>query len=139
MRPWERVGALPLPSPGAMRFGRFALVGLAGTGMYYVVLWSLVELMGVPVLVASSLAFLVVALENYVFHYAWTFRATRPHRSALPRFLGMNVAGFGLNWGVMYAGVGGLGLNYLLVQAVAIALVVAWNFGLSLLWIFPEG
>lgn len=138
MRLGKGIRELTLSSAAAPKFGKFAAVGLVGTGVYYLVLWGLVELIGAHVLVASSIAFLVVALENYVFHYAWTFRATRPHRNAVPRFLGMNVAGFGLNWGVMYAGVSNLGLNYLLVQAIAIALVVVWNFGLSLLWIFPE-
>ena len=48
----------------------------------------------------------------------------------------MSLAGFWLNLGIMYLGVEYLGFGYLWVQAVAIALVVAWNFVISIRWIF---
>ncbi|MET0980486.1 MAG: GtrA family protein [Telluria sp.] len=107
---------------------RFALVGLAGSLVYFVLLWSMVDLLGWPVMLASSSAFLLVVVENYLLHRAWTFRSTAPHGQALPGFVLVSAAGFCVNGAVMVLGVEWLGLNYLAVQPVAIGTVVACNF-----------
>jgi putative flippase GtrA len=107
---------------------RFALVGLAGSLVYFALLWSLVDLLGWPVMPASCCAFLLVVIENYLLHRAWTFHSTAPHGQALPGFALVSVVGFCVNGAVMALGVEWLGLNYLAVQLVAIGTVVACNF-----------
>jgi putative flippase GtrA len=121
---------------GIKRLLRFGTVGALATGVYYGLLWLLVEIFSIPVLMATSAAFIFVTIENYILHYTWTFRSTHAHAEAFPRFLVMNIVGFGINWLVMYAGVVVAGFNYLAVQALAIAAVVAWNLAVSHLWIF---
>lgn len=116
---------------------RFALVGLAGAAVYYALLWSMVALGGIPVLAASSLAFAVVVLENYLLHRSWTFSSGAPHRQALPRFVAMAVCGATLNGTVMGACLR-LGWHYLLAQTMALAVVVACNF-IGTLLIFRGG
>lgn len=118
------------------RLAKFVTVGILGTGIYYAILCSLVELLGIPVLIVTSIAFLLVCLENYILHYVWTFNVKGGHTFPFPRFIFMNFIGFWLNWGMMFFGVKMLFLNYLLVQAVAIVTVVSWNFTLCSLWIF---
>lgn len=120
------------------RLIRFGIVGALATVVYYALLWTMVEVFSVPVLVASSLSFIFVTIENYLLHYTWSFRSSKSHTQAFPRFLAMNVGGFGINWLVMFTGVVIADLNYLLVQAFAIFIVVAWNLALSYLWIFRE-
>lgn len=120
------------------RLARFCAVGLLGTAVYYPVLWALVELVRVQVLAATSIAFLLVCVENYLLHYVWTFDSNKAHTAAFPRFLFMNLVGFWINWGVMFLGVEKLALHYLLIQAFAIAAVVAWNFMLSSYWVFHD-
>lgn len=129
---------LPIDRPKARQLARFAVVGLTATGIYYALLWGMVELLELAVLVASSVAFVVVTVENYILHYVWTFESTDLHVVAFPRFLAMNAAGFCINWGVMFLGVREFGFDYLLVQAVAIVAVIAWNVALSRLWIFQD-
>ncbi len=114
-------GALTPPLPV-----RFALVGLAGAAMYYALLWSMVELAGMPPLGASSLAFALVVAENYVLHRYWTFSSSAPHRRALPRFALLAGCGAAVNAAIMRACLG-LGWHYLLAQALALAAVVACN------------
>ena len=92
--------------------------------------------MVVPVMLATSIAFVLVTVQNYVLHYLWTFDSDRPHIAALPRFFVMNVVGFCLNWGIMFAGVRLAEFHYLVVQGVAIAVVITWNVMLSHFWIF---
>jgi putative flippase GtrA len=105
---------------------RFALVGLAGAAMYYALLWSMVELGGVPALGASSLAFVLVVAENYVLHRCWTFSSDAPHRQAFPRFALMAGCGAAVNAAVMAAGLR-LGWHYLLAQTLALVAVVSCN------------
>src|SRR5688500_11373336 len=118
------------------QFARFGVVGLAAAAAYYAILAGLVELTGMPVLVATSIAFVTVCIANYFSHRLWTFASSDAHASAFPRFVLMVAVGFCINWGVMLTGVSLLGLNYLLVQAAAIACVVTWNYLLSSYWVF---
>ena len=121
-----------------LRVLRFGVVGTLGTAVYYLVLWGLVELLHVAVLPASSSAFVLVCIENYVLHYVWTFASTRSHAAAFPRFSFMTLVGFFINWAIMFVGVSKLGFNYLVVQAAAIAAVIVWNYSLSTYWIFRD-
>jgi putative flippase GtrA len=120
----------------AARFARFGAVGTAGAALYFLLLVGMVEALGVPVMIATSVAFVLVVLQNYACHYLWTFATDAPHRRAAPRFFAMSAAGFALNWAVMAAGTRGLGLDYLAVQAVAVLAVLAWNFAVSHLVVF---
>lgn len=115
---------------------RYIVVGVLGTIIYYAVLWLLVEIAGVAVIIASGSAFIIVVLSNYFLHYLWTFGSSARHLEALPRFGVMSLVGFWLNLGVMFLGVDYFGFGYLWVQAVAIVLVVTWNFVISIRWIF---
>lgn len=124
-------------TPGARRqLVRFAIVGLSATGAYYAILAALVELAAAPVMLATSVAFVTVCVANYVLHHLWTFASSEAHGRAIPRFMLMVAAGFLINWCVMFAGVSVLRVNYLLVQALAIAAVVVWNYLLSFVWVF---
>ncbi len=98
----------------------------------------MVEMLGISVLVATSIAFVLVTIENYALHHGWTFASAHSHSVAFPRFVFMNVIGFWMNFGIMAAGLHYLSLSYLLVQAFAIVAVVAWNFVVSSYWIFRE-
>jgi putative flippase GtrA len=118
------------------RLSRFAIVGFLGTVFYYALLVFLAELCDAPVMVATGAAFIVVVLTNYILHYSWTFRSSAPHGMAISRFVFMSFIGFWLNWGIMFWGVERLHFGYIWVQAVAIGVVVVWNFTLSVKWIF---
>lgn len=109
------------------RLARFALVGIAGTGTYYLILLVLVELAAVNVTVASTVAFVVVVTQNYMLHYSWTFGSTSSHTRIFPQFVAMSVTGLILNAIVMAIGSEALGFNYILVQAISIVCVIAWN------------
>lgn len=113
---------------------RFALVGLSGGAVYLALLRGLVELVGMKPLAASSFAFALVVVENYLLHRRWTFASHVPHRQALPRFMLMACCGGTVNGSVMAVFLR-LGWHYLLAQAVALAAVVTCNFvGTSLIF-----
>ncbi|MFL6623380.1 MAG: GtrA family protein [Sulfurifustis sp.] len=115
---------------------KFGIVGSFGALTYYSVLLAMVEWWRVPVLAATSIAFVLVVVETYVLHYHWTFRSDAAHSAVAPRFVFMTVTGFFLNFAIMYAGVTHARINYLLVQTCAIGVVVTWNFLVSSFWVF---
>jgi putative flippase GtrA len=118
------------------RLVRFGLVGTFGAGVYFGMLWLLVDGLGIGVLVSTSISFVLVTLQQYFLHFHWTWVSDREHGAALPRFAFMNIAGFWINWTIMYVGVTYTAVHYLLVQAVAVTAIVIWNYLLSHYWIF---
>jgi putative flippase GtrA len=115
---------------------RYSVVGLATAAIYYGLLLAGVEYLHVSAVLVSAIAFLVVISVNYLMHYRWTFATSSPHTIALKRYLFMTGCGFLINIFIMYFGVSVLHANYLLVQTIAMAVVIAWNYGMSSLWVF---
>jgi putative flippase GtrA len=125
-------------SPRFSRLSKFALVGLAGTLTYYVLLFIFVEWLLLPVLVSTSIAFPLVVLQQYLLHHTWTFQSTKRHIHSMPAYFLMTATGFCINLCIMYIGVDMLGFYYAAVQFIAIASVTTWNFMVSNLVIFRD-
>ncbi|HDY83660.1 MAG TPA: GtrA family protein [Halieaceae bacterium] len=115
---------------------RFGVVGALTAVLHYGLLYIGVEALQLNVTVASSLGFVVAVIFNYLMHYSWTFDEPAPHGRTLRRYLVMIGCGFLINGAVMYAGVQWVVLNYLLTQALALVVVVSWNFVMSNVWVF---
>ena len=120
------------------RLLRYGLVGVLTAAIHYGVLWALVEAADLGPTAASSLGFLLAVIFNYFMHYRWTFATSAPHGRTVVRYLLMIGCGFVLNALVMYTGVQGWGGHYLLVQLLAFAVVISWNFTASSLWVFRD-
>ena len=117
---------------------RFGTVGIISAALYYGLLYAGVEHIGLNAVVVSAMVYPVVLVFNYLMHYRWTFDTSAPHTKALGRYLFMTGCGFFINISTMYLGVSVMHTNYLLVQTVAMAVIVAWNYTLSSLWVFRE-
>jgi putative flippase GtrA len=115
---------------------RFGVVGVLTAMVHYGLLYAGVEVAELPATAASSVGFVVAVVFNYFMHYNWTFGEPAPHGRTLWRYLVMISCGFLLNGGVMFAGERLGTLHYLLVQALALAAVVLWNFVVSNTWVF---
>jgi putative flippase GtrA len=120
------------------RLAKFVLVGMGGAVVFYLLLLLMVEGLRIGVMTATGIAFVVVVLQTYWLHYAWTFNSAALHVKVLPRFFLMSGTGFGINWSIMFVGVELLGFNYLLIQTAAIGAVVTWNFLITHLIIFRD-
>jgi len=118
------------------RVFRFGVVGVLTAVLHYGLLYGGVEALQLNATLASSLGFVVAVIFNYLMHYSWTFEEPAPHGRTLRRYLVMITCGFFINAAVMYAGVQWLVLHYLLTQALALIVVVLWNFVLSNVWVF---
>lgn len=116
----------------------FAGVGAIGTAGHYLVLVLLVELFAVVPVVATTLAYIVGAVINYLLNYHYTFSSDKPHLPALSKFFTIAFVGMFFNGLIMDLGTRQLELNYLLAQVVATIVVLQWNFFANKFWTFSS-
>lgn len=128
----------PLPHEAIRRFTTFGFVGLIGTGAHYFTLVVLVEAGVMHPVGATTVGFLIGALVNYALNHRYTFRSTKAHRDAAPKFLLIAAVTGVLNALLVYAGVDLMDGQYLLVQVLATVIVFLANFSLNTLWTFRE-
>ncbi len=121
----------------ASRFVRFSIVGLSGV----VIDMALLYLLSDPRSLAWGLtrskliAAEAAVLNNFVWNDAWTFRDLVPEQRSLSaalrrlfKFNAICLAGLVLNVALLNLQFNRLGMNRYLANAVAIAVVTAWNF-----------
>lgn len=120
------------------KFGRFALVGLIATMMQYCVLIVCVQAWHLPATLSSGVGFVASAVLNYALNYHFTFQSSRPHRSALWRFMLVASSALLVNVLLMQLLNGRLGIQYLLAQTATTAVVLLWNFVGGAFWSFAR-
>ena len=131
------------------RFPRFAAVGLSGVGVDMALLFLLSDrhALGWGLTQGKVLAAEAAIVNNFVWNDAWTFRdmATKlgGGTARLKRFARFNlICAMGLALSVLLLAlqVDVLGINRYVANAVAIALVTAWNFWMNkaFSWAPPE-
>jgi len=131
------------------RFPRFAAVGLSGVGVDMALLFLLSDrhALGWGLTQGKLLAAEAAIVNNFVWNDAWTFRdmATKlgGGTARLKRFARFNlICAMGLALSVLLLAlqVDVLGINRYVANAVAIALVTAWNFWMNkaFSWAPPE-
>jgi putative flippase GtrA len=117
---------------------RFVLTGGIATLLQYVILWSGVEVLGLPAAVASGIGYLVGSLVSYFLSYYYTFESSRSHVGAVSRFYIM----VGIGWLINVLTVGvladSLEWNKWLAQLIATAIALVWNFCFSRYWVFKS-
>ncbi|MEC9361688.1 MAG: GtrA family protein [Pseudomonadota bacterium] len=120
------------------RFTRFVIVGGFATALMYALLLVGVEGLGMTPVPASVVAYGLSAIANYALNRRLTFRSTQRHRVALPRFAAVSGAGLIINTLIMYVGTTMMNGHYLVVQILATAVVLLWNYLGSYLWTFHQ-
>lgn len=143
------------------RFLKFATVGAMGTVVDFGVLNLLIQLAGFDKFWANTCSFTAAVISNFTWNRLWTFPESRerPLASQLGQFALVNVAGLAINQAIFLgldrfvlgeagllatpmthlAGILGLThftLAYNLAKAVAIVIVLFWNFGANRVWTY---
>ena len=124
--------------PVFVKFLRFALVGLMGTGVHYSVLWLLVELAHGPVLLATTIGFGCGAVVNYIMNHRFTFASDEKHVVALPKFMTIAALGAVFNALIVAWLLQHTQLHYLVIQLFATGIVLLWNFAANAAWTFRK-
>lgn len=120
----------------AGQFLRFCVIGVAATLTHFVVAVVMVELAGLPVLWANTVAFVTAFAVSYIGNHRWTFALDGGHVRFLPRFVATQVAGFGLNQAIVWLIAIRIGADYRLGLAAALVVVPVVTFVISRLWAF---
>lgn len=131
-------------APEIARWFKFNLVGVIGIGVQFAALFLLKTVLHFDYLFATAIAVQAAVVHNFVWHeqFTWADRSQPSWRSACKRFLRFNMTA-GLvsivgNLALMKVLVGLGGMDYLVANAVAIALCSAANFLISDAWVFES-
>jgi len=126
------------------RFVKFAIVGAIGAVIDFGLLNLMRGVFGWDLLWANTLSVSAAILSNFVWNRLWTFPESRNRkkRKQLPQFTLVNLVGLLIN-NVIVIGLDamlvphiGEPLSYNLAKAVAIGVVLFWNFGANRLWTY---
>lgn len=128
----------------ALRWLKFNVVGGIGIGVQFVALFALKGRLHLDYLAATAIAVEAAVVHNFVWHeqFTWADRVHPSWRTSIPRFLRFNlttgcVSILG-NLALMRLLVGEGHVNYLVANAIAIALCSIANFLVSDGWVFGE-
>jgi len=144
-----------------IRFLKFATVGAIGTVVDFSVLNLLIQLAGLEKAWANTCSFTAAVISNFTWNRLWTFPESRerPFLSQLGQFALVNVIGLGINQAIFLSldrfvlgeagalapfmsslasalGITHFTLAYNLAKAIAIVIVLFWNFGANRIWTY---
>lgn len=125
--------------PFASQMRRFVIVGAVAAGVQLVLLWALVDSIGLHYLLGAVLAIETTIVLSYVLNNAWTFRASRNTGTAeyLVGLLKTNVVrgtAIPIQLGVLFGFVEWGNVPYLLANGIAIVLSGVYRYVLDARW-----
>ena len=119
---------------GLYRLAKFCLVGFFGLGVNTGVLFLLHTVIGVPVLLAASIAYEVAVMSTYLCHDFWTFRRRSPSLSRFLKFNAVALGALALTVVTLHLLTDVAGIYYLVANLVGTGLGTLWNFSINVLW-----
>ena len=129
--------------PYASQLRRFVVVGTFAAGVQMVLLWLLVESVGLNYLIGAVLAIEVTIALQYVLNNAWTFRSVK-NTGQWDFFVGLlktNVvrgSAIPIQLSVLFLLVEWQNITYLLANAVAIVFSGIYRFILDARWTWGQ-
>lgn len=120
----------------ATQFMKFGIVGLSNTLLSFAVYTLLLKVFGVWYLAASAISFAVGAVNGFLLNRRWTFREHVGDALTPVRWFVVQGCGLLVNLALVYLFVQHVGLDKLLGQACAIAIVVVLTFFANRTWTF---
>src|SRR5262245_54701182 len=126
-------GALPGPArhlskPVVVQFVKFGIVGISNTLLTLVVYTVLLKVFGVWYLAASAVGFVVGAVNGFLLNRRWTFAGHVGDALTPVRWGVVQGCGLALNEGLLYLFVDDAGVEKLLSQVCATAIVTVATF-----------
>jgi putative flippase GtrA len=119
-----------------VQFVKFGIVGVSNTLLTFAVYTLLLKVVGVWYLAASAIGFVVGAVNGFLLNRRWTFRGHVGDALTPLRWAIVQGCGLALNEGLLYLWVAGIGLDKLIGQALAIAIVTTVTFFVNRTWTF---
>jgi len=119
------------------QFLRFAAVGLSGTLVQYLTLWTGYDYLHLlSAQTASAIGYVLGSVVNYVLNYFFTFNSGKSHGEAASKYFFIVGIGWCINFGLMGYLPEHLYWNHWFAQLFSTGLVLMWNFSGSKWWAF---
>ena len=125
-----------LRGPVAVQFLKFGIVGISNTLLTFLVYTVLLKVFGVWYLAASAAGFTVGATNGFLLNRRWTFRDHVGDSLTPVRWAVVQGSGLAVNVGLLFLFVSEAGLDKLLAQAFATAVVTVTTFFVNRAWTF---
>src|SRR2546426_4921901 len=109
--------------PVLVQFIKFGIVGISNTLLTFAVYTLLLKVFGVWYLAASAIGFGAGTVNSFLLNRRWTFRGHVGDALTPVRWTVVQCTGFALNLGLLYLFVHDAGLDKLVAQAFATAVV----------------
>ena len=125
-----------LNAPAIVQFVKFGIVGVSNTLLSFAVYTLLLKAFGVWYVAASGIGFTVGAVNGFLLNRRWTFRGHVGDALTPVRWFVVQGCGLGLNLGLVYMFVDGFGIDKLVGQVPATAIVTVLTFFANRAWTF---
>jgi putative flippase GtrA len=122
--------------PVAVQFVKFGIVGVSNTLLFLAIYTVLLKVFGVWYLAASAIGFTVGAVNGFLLNRRWTFEGHVGDALTPVRWGVVQGCGLLLNLGLVALCVEVAGMDKLVGQAIAIAVVVVVTFVANRAWTF---
>lgn len=120
---------------GIRQAAKFGLVGLSSTGLYFLLLVLLEGKIGsLPLLTACC--YVLSMCYNYLLQSWFTFRAGRPTKATIMRFVQMHLGALAFNSSMMTVLVEGLRAPLFPAQVVVTGLIAISTYLISKKWVY---
>jgi putative flippase GtrA len=119
-----------------VQFLKFGIVGVSNTLLAFATYTVLLKVFGVWYVAASGIGFAVGAVNGFLLNRRWTFREHSGDAFTPVRWAIVQSCGLGLNLGLVYLFVHDLGLDELVGQIPATAIVTVGTFTANRSWTF---
>jgi len=125
----DKIKTLFAAHPQLTELFRFAFTGGVCFAVEFLCLTLLVELLHVPVLIATAIAFLISVAVNYILCVKWVFTGAKDGGAGVrATFLLTSGMGFVLNEVLMWLLNIVLGVHYMIAKVISTLLVMIWNY-----------
>lgn len=118
------------------RFVKFIVVGGTATLLQYLILFVLVEATHMLPHIASSIAYIISAIFNYLANYYYSFVSSATHARASTKFLVVVFIGLFINSTMVYFFTETLSLHYFVGQLFGTFFVTMSNYILLKNWAY---
>ncbi len=131
---------LPYKKNVIKEFFKFAFVGLIGTIVNLVILYSFTEFLKIYYMISAVAAFVVAATSNFILNKIWTFKEEMKHEflGKYIKFFFVSVVALIINLLFLYLFTEFLGIYYIISQVLAIGVALIINFLGNKLWTFKK-
>ena len=120
-----------------MKFIKFGVVGFTGLFIDFGLTSLGKEILRIQKYVANGIGFTAAATSNYIFNRLWTFESNNPQIAMeYASFIIVSLIGLSINTFVIWLLVSKSKINFYVAKAIAIVVVILWNFFANLLITF---